>query len=74
MQTRKILIVDDEPDVLETLEVCLRVEGYEVMTAENGVGGLEAALTQKLKPKIDVPTRRSQALWRDPAKPERAVS
>lgn len=39
---KKILIVDDEPDVLETIEFCLEQEGYEVITANNGLEGLGA--------------------------------
>ena len=32
----KILIADDEPDILEILQYNLRKEGYEVLTAKNG--------------------------------------
>ena len=32
----KILLVDDEPDILEFLGYNLRGEGYEVVTAANG--------------------------------------
>ncbi|MES2836407.1 MAG: response regulator transcription factor [Bacteroidota bacterium] len=39
----KILIVDDEPDILEFLSYNLRKEGYSVYTANNGKEGLEAA-------------------------------
>ncbi|MCP4544982.1 MAG: response regulator transcription factor [bacterium] len=41
-QTRKILIVDDEADILEMLESLLEVEGYEVIVAESGAEALEA--------------------------------
>ncbi len=34
--TGKILIVDDEPDVLEVLNANLTREGYTVRTASNG--------------------------------------
>ena len=33
---RKILIVDDEPDIQEVVQFCLSSEGYEVITASNG--------------------------------------
>ena len=36
-----ILLVEDEPDILETLEMVLKMEGYEVVTAPNGKIGLE---------------------------------
>ncbi len=39
----KILIVDDEPDILEFLGYNLRKEGFEVFTALNGREGLEKA-------------------------------
>lgn len=43
MNQAKILLVDDEPDILEILEYNLRKEGYEVATASNGEAGLAAA-------------------------------
>ena len=33
---QKILIVDDEPDILELIEYNLKKEGYQVYTAKNG--------------------------------------
>jgi DNA-binding response OmpR family regulator len=42
----KILIVDDEPTVRETLAYNLKNAGYEVITAGDGPAGLEAARTQ----------------------------
>lgn len=38
-----ILLVDDEPDILEILNYNLTDEGYKVITAENGVDGLKKA-------------------------------
>ena len=32
----RILIADDDPDVLEPLEIALKREGHEVMAASNG--------------------------------------
>jgi two-component system alkaline phosphatase synthesis response regulator PhoP len=42
---KKILIADDEPDILEILEFNLKAEGYEVATAKNGDQALEKAKT-----------------------------
>lgn len=39
----KILIVDDEPDILEILSYNLSQEGYEVFTAKNGVEAVAKA-------------------------------
>ncbi len=39
--TQKILIVDDEPYVLRVLQLKLKNAGYEVITAFNGVDGLD---------------------------------
>ena len=43
---QKILLVDDEPDILEFLSYNLKKEGYEVYTAENGKRGIEIAEKQ----------------------------
>lgn len=43
----KILVVDDEPDILEFLRYNLVKEGYEVSTASNGEEGLKQALAQR---------------------------
>src|SRR5262249_42582534 len=42
-QARKVLIADDEPDILEILKYNLSKEGYEVITAKNGDEALEKA-------------------------------
>ncbi len=39
----KILIVDDEPDILELIEYSLTKEGYQVFTASNGQEGVAEA-------------------------------
>lgn len=43
MEGKKILIVDDEPDILEILSYNLRKEGFSVETANNGEEGLKKA-------------------------------
>lgn len=42
--TYRVLIVDDEPDILEFVGYNLRKEGYEVYTAANGRDGVKKAL------------------------------
>ncbi|MBC2837901.1 response regulator transcription factor [Robiginitalea sp. SC105] len=42
-QDIKILLVDDEPDILEILSYNLTAEGYQVFTAKNGADGVEKA-------------------------------
>jgi CheY-like chemotaxis protein len=43
MSEKKVLVVDDEPDILETTKVLLERKGYEVVTATNGFEALGAA-------------------------------
>ena len=45
MSTQKILLVDDEPDILEMIGFNLEREGFEVYTAPNGRKALELART-----------------------------
>lgn len=47
MDAVKILIVDDEPDILEFLEYNLIKEGFEVYTAANGEEGIRIAEREK---------------------------
>jgi len=44
---KKILIIEDEPDIREAIAEALSEEGYTVTTAENGEVGLAAALEQR---------------------------
>jgi two-component system alkaline phosphatase synthesis response regulator PhoP len=46
-QDLRILLVDDEPDILEILKYNLSSEGYHVYTARNGVEGVEKAKKKK---------------------------
>ncbi len=40
---KKILIIEDQPEMRENLAIILEMEGYQVLTADNGVEGLELA-------------------------------
>ena len=40
---KKILIADDEPDILEIIQYNLQNEGYEVATAKNGNEAIDMA-------------------------------
>jgi len=40
---KKILIADDEPDILEIIQFNLQAEGYEVITAKNGDEAIDQA-------------------------------
>ena len=53
MKTNKvqtILLVDDEPDIVEFLQYNLEKEGYKVFTAKDGLEGVEMA--QKVSPDL----------------------
>jgi len=40
---RKILVVDDETELLKAISILLKTSGYEVITAQDGQEGLEKA-------------------------------
>ena len=44
--TKRILVIDDAPATLRLLQVALGREGYEVVTVDDGVAGLESASAQ----------------------------
>jgi DNA-binding response OmpR family regulator len=44
---KKILIVDDTPDIVQFLVVRLRAEGFDTLTAYNGFDGLDIARREK---------------------------
>jgi DNA-binding response OmpR family regulator len=58
---KKILVVDDDPDILEALAMILESQGYQVVTARDGVEGLANLKAEKpdlmildlLMPKMD---------------------
>ncbi len=47
---KKILIVDDEPHMIELVKAVLTIEGYDVTTASDGKEGLEKL--EKMKPDL----------------------
>ena len=47
MAKRKILVVDDEPQIVESLKFRLEANNYEVITAFDGEEGLEKAKATK---------------------------
>ena len=47
MAKEKILLVDDEPDILEIVGYNLNKEGFKVYTATNGKDAIEVALSKK---------------------------
>ncbi|NQT30961.1 MAG: response regulator [Deltaproteobacteria bacterium] len=57
----KILVVDDDPDILEAISMILESQGYKVATARDGVEGLANLKAEKpdllildlLMPKMD---------------------
>ncbi|NQS98784.1 MAG: response regulator [candidate division Zixibacteria bacterium] len=45
--SKKILIVDDEPDLVAYLQSLLKDNGYDTVTAEDGKEGMEKARSEK---------------------------
>ncbi|OGY32703.1 MAG: hypothetical protein A3A57_02480 [Candidatus Woykebacteria bacterium RIFCSPLOWO2_01_FULL_41_12] len=43
----KVLLIEDEKEVAELYRLKLSLDGYEVLTAENGEEGLEKAFSEK---------------------------
>ncbi|MBE0426549.1 MAG: response regulator [Nitrospirae bacterium] len=43
----KILVVDDDPDILEAISIILEANGYEVVTARDGLDGLAKLKEEK---------------------------
>ena len=44
---RLVLVVDDDPDILQTLALCLSTEGYRVQMAANGKEALQVLETER---------------------------
>jgi CheY-like chemotaxis protein len=57
----KILVVDDDPDIVDTTKMVLESKGYQVVTARDGIEGLATLRAEKpdlvildlLMPKMD---------------------
>lgn len=47
MNKYKVLVVDDEPDVVELLERTLKTEGFQVICAYDGISALDLVSTEK---------------------------
>ena len=47
MADAKVLLVDDDPVILKLLQVNFEMEGYTVLTANDGVEGLEKARAER---------------------------
>ena len=47
LKKKKILVIDDEPSILDILEMLLDAEGYQVIKSNNGELGLELAKQHK---------------------------
>lgn len=44
--TKKILIIEDDPATLRLVDYSLKQEGYQVITASNGLDGMRKALNE----------------------------
>jgi len=44
---RLVLIVDDDPDILQTLGLCLSTEGYRILMASNGLEALDLLKSER---------------------------
>ncbi|MBK6734821.1 MAG: response regulator [bacterium] len=47
MNKGRILVVDDEPDIVQSLTLRLGAAGYQVMSAMDGLGATKAAIEQQ---------------------------
>jgi DNA-binding response OmpR family regulator len=47
MSKKRILVIDDEMDFVKMLQARLRIEGYEVLVAEDGIRGIQTARKEK---------------------------
>lgn len=45
--SKTILVIDDEPGIIEIVRVNLELEGYRVLAAHDGVAGLEAVRAER---------------------------
>ena len=47
MAEAKVLVVDDEDDVVQFIQTVLTTEGFDVVTAYDGLGAIDVALAEK---------------------------
>jgi DNA-binding response OmpR family regulator len=47
VQDKKILLIEDDADILKTTTVFLKREGFEIITSVDGLDGLHKARTEK---------------------------
>jgi DNA-binding NarL/FixJ family response regulator len=47
MSTKRILVIEDEPEMLRNMLTILKMEGYKTLSAENGRLGLEIAARER---------------------------
>lgn len=47
MANPKILVVDDEPDVVSLIERTLTVDGFDVVSAYDGIGAVDLAASER---------------------------
>jgi CheY-like chemotaxis protein len=47
MSDRKILVIDDDPDILDAVSIVLKSENYIVVTAMDGIEGVEKFKIEK---------------------------
>jgi two-component system alkaline phosphatase synthesis response regulator PhoP len=52
---KKILVIEDNPSTLRLIKYCLQQEGYQVLTAPNGLEGIRKAAVVGSK-RVVVPT------------------
>lgn len=50
MDKRKILVIDDDPDLVESIRITLEANNYEVHSAQNGTEGLQ--LVKEIHPDL----------------------
>lgn len=70
-QRATVLVVDDDPDTVETMRDILEEEGHTVLSAKNGLEGLEVALREKpdlVLLDLDMPVMDGQAFLAEVAR------
>jgi DNA-binding response OmpR family regulator len=47
LMNKKILVIEDDPSTLRLIKYCLQQEGYQVLTAPNGLEGIRKAKSEE---------------------------